>query len=385
MVAFLNAKTDFFYNISDYVPKLAQYPLITRMISDASAALADVTSVIPTPREIVAMIKDEELPIDPEDVAHNAYIEDSPLISFYPKENIGVIVNQEENSVNIFGISTNSMKQYMVANFSDVSDEHLDQTSFGVNYDMQFNRKIDIPETDYNELELSVYTSPQEFGEYTSWVLNLVHLVRDGKGLWSIEKSPVYDNNKSMFERDKSVSSALKSTPSIQSENSSVKSIAQQLTAECTTDYDKAIALHDWVCSYVFYDEDRLNSEETVPFYATDVIHSRRAVCLGFATLYASLCRSINIPCNVVSGYALGIGEDTEWTAQTINTDYQNHAWNEVYVDGRWVIVDTTWDTQNKISGGEQIEGKEISRIYFDSNLQFFSQNHKIIEYAKRR
>ena len=99
MVAFLNAKTDFFYNISDYVPKLAEYPLITRMISDASAALADVTSVIPTPREIVAMIKDEELPIDPEDVAHNAYIEDSPLISFYPKENIGVIVNQEENKI----------------------------------------------------------------------------------------------------------------------------------------------------------------------------------------------------------------------------------------------------------------------------------------------
>ena len=107
-------------------------------------------------------------------------------------------------------------------------------------------------------------------------------------------------------------------------------------------------------------------------------------MCLGFATLMASLCRSIDIPCNVVSGYALGVSNDTAWTDTSIATDEQNHAWNEVYVDSRWMIVDTTWDCANKIENGEMNKG-EVSHLYFDANLQFFSNNHKILEYSKRR
>ena len=108
-------------------------------------------------------------------------------------------------------------------------------------------------------------------------------------------------------------------------------------------------------------------------------------MCLGFATLMASLCRSIDIPCNVVSGYALGVGDDTAWTEETAVTDEQNHAWNEVYVDGRWIIVDTTWDCTNKVENGEMVRGSGVSHLYFDANLQSFSANHKIIEYSKRR
>ncbi len=383
-VAIINIKTDFFFNISDYIPAVSQYPLAEQIIKDASASLAEVTAQIPTPREIIAAVKNEELPIDPEDVAHNAYIADSPLISFYPHENIGITVN-DDNSINIFGISTSQSKQYMIVNFSDDTSEELDRAHIRVNSDMRFNERISIPESECNKIYITVFTGAREYGQYTSWVLNTIYLVRNENGGWNLKQSPVYDNNKNMYETDKSISEALKSTPSIQSQDSGVVSIAQELTANCTTDYEKAAALHDWVCSYLYYDEDNLNSPSTVPYYATEVIGSKRAVCLGFATLYASLCRSVGIPCNVVSGYALGIGNDTQWSDETIYTDYQNHAWNEVYVDNRWVIVDTTWDTRNKISNGEWSQGAEVSHIYFDSNLQFFSQTHKILEYAKRR
>ena len=97
----------------------------------------------------------------------------------------------------------------------------------------------------------------------------------------------------------------------------------------------------------------------------------------------AALCRAEGIPCNVVTGYALGVSGDTKWTDENIATDEQNHAWNEVYVDGRWVIVDTTWDSGNKIENGMWIDGS-VSHLYFDANLQFFSSNHRIIEYYKR-
>ena len=65
------------------------------------------------------------------------------------------------------------------------------------------------------------------------------------------------------------------------------------------------------------------------------------------------MLRSIGIPCNIVSGYALGIDGVDTW-AELTDTKTQNHAWNEVYIDGRWVIVDTTWDCGNKIVNGEK-------------------------------
>lgn len=250
---------------------------------------------------------------------------------------------------------------------------------------MRFNENISVPNSICDEIYITVFTGAGEYGQYTSWVLNAMYLTYGEGPQRVLKQSPVYDNNTAMYEADKSVSDALKRTPSIQCENESVISIARELTADCTTDYEKAVALHDWVCSYVYYDEDNLDNLSSIPYYATDVIGSKRAVCLGFATLYASLCRSISIPCNVVSGYALGIENDSEWSSETAATDYQNHAWNEAYVDGRWIIIDTTWDTQNKIANGEWLQNGEPSHIYFDSNLYFFSQTHKILEYSKRR
>ena len=383
-VGVINAQTDFFLNISKYIPELEQYPIVTNMSADFSAALSKITSVIPTPSQIVAYIKNEELPIDPEDVAQNAYIADSPMLTFYPDENISMRINDEGDKLDVFGITNSEYKKYLVVCFDDYK-ETVEQTTIPTTAEGVFNKSIKIPDTDANELKVTVYTGNKAYGEFKSWVLNVVTISKNQYGVWEIKASPVYENNRVQYETDKSISDALKSTPSIQSDYTSIISIAQQITSGLTSDYDKAAALHDWVCSYMYYDIDNLDSEATPPFYADEVIRTQRAVCLGFATLYASLCRSVDIPCNVVSGYALGVGNDMDWTDETIATDYQNHAWNEVYVDGRWVIVDTTWDTANKIENGQKIKGDEVSHLYFDSNLQFFSQNHKIIEYQKRR
>ena len=78
------------------------------------------------------------------------------------------------------------------------------------------------------------------------------------------------------------------------------------------------------------------------------------------------------------------MGSDTQWTDLSAQTIEQNHAWNEAYVDGRWIIIDPTWDCENKIKGGEYVRGSEPSHLYFDANIEFFSANHKIIEYLKR-
>lgn len=384
-ICVINSETDFFLNIGKYVPAAAEkYPEQVDKIAKLSEKLLEITNVIPRPAEILAYIQHEELPIDPSDVAVNAYIENSPQLSFYPGENVGIMFN-ENGCLDVFGITETTDKSNLIVCINTMNGDTLDQSSFAVDGLREFNKLIVVPETDENELEVAIYSGSRPYGEFTSWVYNYVFIERDESGGWRIKQSPVYDSNKALFEKEKSTSEALKRTPSIQSESSGIISIAEQLTQNCATDYEKLLTFHDWVCNYIYYDLDSFNSPETPPYAAEEVVRSRKAVCLGYATLYAALCRSVGIPCNVVSGYALGVGDDTAWTDATIVTDVQNHAWNEAYVDGRWIIIDTTWDSPNKIENGEMKTEKALSHLYFDANLQFFSSNHKIIEYSKRR
>lgn len=383
-ICIINAETDFFLHFGDYVPQAEEkFPKAVETVSSLSMKLSDITDLIPSPAEIIAMIKNEELPIDPSDIAVNAYISGSPMLSFYPDENIGLLIT-DGDKLNVFGITSSINKKNLIVHITDSSGEILEQTSIAADSANRFNKAVDIPETDELTLDVAVYTGSKPYGEFESWVYNYVQIEHGDAG-WSIKKSPVYEHNKAMYEKDKSTSEALKRTPSIQSESSGIISIAKQVTASCETDYQRILALHDWVCQYLSYDMDSLRSGEIPPYYAEEVVANRNAVCLGFATLYAALCRSIDIPCNVVSGYALGIGSDTSWTESTIYTEEQNHAWNEAYVDNRWVIIDTTWDCVNKIENGVLTEGSEVSHMYFDANIDFFSANHKILEYSKRR
>lgn len=380
----INSQTDFFLNFGSYVPIIEEkYPNISSSVSSLSEELSRVTDKIPSIQEIIAIIKDEELPIDPSDVATNAYTKDSPMLSFMPDENIGIIANFD--TVQIFGSTDTANKSHLIAAFTDESGETIEQVAISTNSDNEFNKEITIPDTNSLTLDLSVYTGPKAYGQFESWVYNYITLEKTPDGGWQIMPSPVFAHNKAMYEKDKSIKEALKPTDSIESDSNSILSIATQLTQNCENDYEKVLALHDWICTYMFYDVDSLSAEEAPPYHATEIVQTRKAVCLGFATLMAALCRSIDIPCNVVSGYALGVGADTEWTDETLVTDEQNHAWNEIYVDGRWIIVDTTWDCANKIENGEMIKGKEVSHLYFDANLQFFSNNHKILEYSRKR
>ena len=113
---------------------------------------------------------------------------------------------------------------------------------------------------------------------------------------------------------------------------------------------------------------------------AKNVLLTKKGVCEGYANLMAALLRSKGIPCKVQGGYALGIDTKKEWSSSNIDTTEGNHAWNEVYVNGRWIIIDATWDSQNQYKDGRYIIGETITQTYFDSTLEFFSLSHKLID-----
>ncbi len=168
--------------------------------------------------------------------------------------------------------------------------------------------------------------------------------------------------------------------------NDTIKGWAEEITKDCTTDYEKIKAVHDWAADNLYYDYDYLyNNSIGTLLTAEDVYNSKYSVCQGYANLSASLLRSIGIPCKVVEGYA--ITGTTQWS--DVAADTTNHAWNEAWLEAehRWVVFDATWDCQNtkgkdSSSPGTLVKGT-LKRTYFDPSSYCFASNHRVNNYAR--
>lgn len=379
----INSKTRFFKDIDEYIPYIGEnHPQLAEFFSDKSDSINEAISHIPSPSEIIAKIRGVELPIDPEDIASNIYYSSDTMLTFYNKNNISV--SSDGIELDVYGITDDENSKYLVFRFLDKDGEMLSQHTTSCDSEGRFRKIMKIPENSY---QFVTFSGPEMFGEFSSTFFDYVYLSQNSDGSWVIPDSPVLAGNITNYEKNKSVSSALKSTYSICSSDTKITELASLITANISGNYEKALAIHDWVCENIYYDSDSINGDyNTAPYVASDVLEEKRAVCLGYANLYAALCRAVAIPCNVVTGYALGVNEtDTRrWNEINISETESNHAWNEVYTDNRWVIVDTTWDSHNKITNFKKEKSDVISHLYFDANIKFFSVNHKIIEYIKR-
>ena len=167
----------------------------------------------------------------------------------------------------------------------------------------------------------------------------------------------------------------------VESDNEKIISLANKLTDGIKDDYEKVRAIHDWVCNNIYYDYDALYGYSVLDsISALETLESRRSVCQGYADLTAALLRASGFPTKVVSGFALGLGVDSGWDDKIISSGESNHAWNEVYISDRWVILDTTWNSNNKYSNKKFSENTGLSNYkYFDISIDWFSSDHLIV------
>lgn len=373
-LTFVNNETDLLSDFSRYMPDAKFAP----KVEDFSVSLAKYTGDWPTFEQMYASAR--KTIRGKEDIAVNEYIKDSPMLSFYADETIGV--KTDEDGVTLYGRVSDENKVNFVAIFTDDNGENLSQTSFAVDFDNEFSKKLTFPDTDSEKLELSVYYSPKAYGEYRSWVIEYLYFKRDVSGLFELCDSKVFDENVVLYETEKSIKDSLVSSADILSDNPDLINFTNEVVGDADTDYEKLLAIHDWICNNIYYDEDALKKDSYPSHNPIDVINTRRTVCKGYAYLFAAMARTQNIPCTVVSGYALGIDGKYDWR-DVGDTKTQNHAWNEAYADGRWIIVDTTWDCGNKIENNKMISDG-TSHIFFDANIRYFSSNHKIMQYIYR-
>lgn len=98
------------------------------------------------------------------------------------------------------------------------------------------------------------------------------------------------------------------------------------------TDYQKEIAIHDYIIKNSKYDTDALDERAEVSpdsLTAYGLLKNKKAVCLGYTRTFQLFMKMLDIECIVIHAKANG---------------GQEHGWNMVKLDGEWYHVDVTWD-----------------------------------------
>jgi len=234
---------------------------------------------------------------------------------------------------------------------------------------------------------VNLYTSSERYGSYKSLIYgnDIEILYKDGK--LSFVPYPYYDHNMAVVNNKRTDEKALayyrQPSSNIQSDNQEIIDLANSITAGITNDYDKAVAIHDWVCNNIYYDWDSYSSKSYTGMdtSALGTLHSKRSVCDGYSNLTAALLRAAGVPAKKISGFALGVSSDY-WPENYDPNKDTNHAWNEFWANGRWVILDTTWDSDNVWrNGGIEKNTGLRGYHYFDINVGLLSADHVIKDY----
>ncbi|WP_068618514.1 transglutaminase-like domain-containing protein [Paenibacillus tuaregi] len=106
---------------------------------------------------------------------------------------------------------------------------------------------------------------------------------------------------------------------------------AKALTKNLTTDEQKVKAIYNFVVNNIKYDKKlALNIPADYIPQIDRTLTVGKDTCYGYSALFAAMLRSVNIPTKLDMGKTAYV------------TTY--HAWNEVYMNNKWVVIDTTVD-----------------------------------------
>jgi len=142
--------------------------------------------------------------------------------------------------------------------------------------------------------------------------------------------------------------------------NSDMETIkmVSKLTKGLSTDSEKIKAIYNYVTNNISYDYDKLTKLSST--YVPDIDNitsSGKGICYDYSSVFAAMLRSQGIPAKLVKGNSTNV------------EGY--HAWNEVYNadTGKWVIIDTTYDSQMKAAKAKY--SMEKSKAQYTMNYEY--------------
>lgn len=130
---------------------------------------------------------------------------------------------------------------------------------------------------------------------------------------------------------------------------------AAEMTKKSKTEKDKIAVIYEHVVANYKYDYEKYENLPTEYIPVIDrTFEEGKGICYDYSSLFAAMLRSAGIPVKLVKGY-------------TDNVEGY-HAWNEILINKKWVVVDSTFDSQMKEAKKKYAMEKKAS-AYKTSNI----------------
>jgi transglutaminase-like putative cysteine protease len=143
---------------------------------------------------------------------------------------------------------------------------------------------------------------------------------------------------------------------------------ANNMFGSIETNYQRVVALTDWIHAHVEYLSGSTNSQTS----AYDTVTELAGVCRDFAHLGIALCRALTIPARYFTGYACKLKPQ----------DF--HACFEAYLGSEWVLFDATklvpLNGLVKIATGRDAADSAVATLFGNVNCRSIHVSCKTVD-----
>ena len=119
-----------------------------------------------------------------------------------------------------------------------------------------------------------------------------------------------------------------------------VRDLAQRVTATASSQFDKAVAIQQFLTSAPFSYDTNISTGSGTKALESFLLHDHRGFCQQYATAMAVMARLVHIPSRLAVGFTHGdVQPDGNWLVTTKDA----HAWPELYFNGfGWLAFEPT-------------------------------------------
>ncbi len=172
---------------------------------------------------------------------------------------------------------------------------------------------------------------------------------------------------------------------------SSPDTLTKKLTAFCKNEREKARAIFKWITGNIVYDTDGYHNVEKIydglwrPDISLDdsaiqkdyhdrivqkVLKEKKAICDGYSRLFKSLCDNAGIKSVIITGFI-------RWSSDPIGVaTNREHAWNAVFIDNAWRLIDATWASGYCNAGVTEFTKFYDDFFFFTDPIHFFNDHY---------
>ena len=159
----------------------------------------------------------------------------------------------------------------------------------------------------------------------------------------------IREKEKSVDDMRKDLEIYLQPGKYVDSDSPTIREKAEEITRGCTTDAEKAVAIHRYVRDLPFDIGGGLEMLLAGRGKASDLVREERGFCMHKAAGFAALCRACGIPARI--GFEIVECRDKPFHPEKMRKMHGRrpqpwHSAGEVYLNGRWIVADCTVDRE---------------------------------------